>query len=101
MTGQDLHADVSLSNLQNFSIAFQYGVNTYQPLKDFKQYNYYVNLIYNCTELVVQNIESNGFGNSKIIDGKNVDYTDAHYNENRYSFLKKVKPKINNYNYFE
>ena len=63
-------------------------------------YEYYVNLLHNCSEVIVYNFETNGFGKQRMFGGKTLEFFDDNH-ELRYSLMDKQKPKINDYGYYE
>ena len=63
-------------------------------------YEYYVNLLYNCSTLFVYNIETNGFGKEKYFGGDILSYFDEN-TPVEYSALEKVKPERNSHNFYE
>ena len=38
------------------------------------RYKYFVDLLYNCSDIIVYNYESHGFGKSRLFGGKFLDY---------------------------
>ena len=54
----------------------QYQKNIFDPALNSSMYEYYVNLLYNCSTLFVYNIETNGFGKEKYFGGDILSYFD-------------------------
>ena len=100
MTYEDLSKEIRLNSYKNFSIGLQYDKNIFDPLLNQSSYDFYVNLLHNCTEIVVYNYETNGFGKERMFGGKTLEYFSDEI-ELRYSLLDKKKPKLNSYNYYE
>ena len=77
-----------------------YNVNLFDPTLTKDRYNHYVELLYNCTDLVLYNIETQGFGKDRMFGGDKFEkFPDGTPIE--YTILDKIKPKLNNYNYLE
>ena len=75
-------------------------MNTLDPSLNKTRYDYFVELLYNCTEIVVYNIESQGFGKDRMFGGNKFDkFADGTPLE--FTVLDRVKPKLNNYNFYE
>ena len=100
MQEKDLEENISLSQYKNFSIGLQYNTNLFDPTLSKDKYDHYVELLFNCTELVLYNIETQGFGKDRMFGGNKFEkFPDGTPIE--YTILDKIKPKLNNYNYME
>ena len=100
MQKADLEEDIELGAYKNFSLGLQYNVNEFDPTLNETRYAYFVDLLYNCTEIIIYNFESHGFGENKLFGGNNLEYF-PDKTKVEFTILDKIKPKLNNYKYYE
>ena len=101
MDALDLEKNVLLREYDNFTIGIQYSPTMF----DFREtdkttYDYYVNLLVECSNIYVYNFKSKGFGTEVTFGGESeiekkwgfkLNFTKTQYDN----------PKLNNYNYYE